>query len=92
MGTIEKIIGGNVVETYRYHPTLKSDPSRVVRKVEATKEKMKRKKPIAYFKELVPSLVENGYLMQESVKSKAHQYAVSDMLRLYYLVLLLFLM
>ena len=76
-----------MVETYRYHPTLKSDPSRVVRKVEATKEKMKRKKPIAYFKELVPSLVENGYLMQDTVKSKAHQYAVCDMLCLYYLFL-----
>lgn len=75
--TMEKIINGNTVETYRYHRSLKNDPSRVVRKIDATKEKMKKKRPISYFKDLLPSLVNGGYLKQESVKSSGHKYAVS---------------
>lgn len=54
---------------------------KVNRKIDAMKEKMKRKKPIAYYKELVPSLVQHGYLRQDTKKS-SHQYAVRQTLLL----------
>mmetsp|Transcript_8488 Transcript_8488/g.18994 ORF Transcript_8488/g.18994 Transcript_8488/m.18994 type:complete len:1008 (-) Transcript_8488:186-3209(-) len=75
MTTIETIVKGGSVESYRYHASLKADPSRVTRKIEFTKEKMKRKKPSAYFKELVPSLVAHRYLKESTVKSSAHKFA-----------------
>ena len=71
MSALEKVINGSTVESYRYHGSLQQDPSRVTRKIEATKEKMKRKKPSGYFKELVPTLVNCGYLKQ-SFKSSNH--------------------
>lgn len=77
MSTIEKIIGGSTVENYRYEYTLRRDPSRVTRKIEVTKEKMKKKKPLDYFKQLVPSLVAKRYL-EMSYKKSTHQYSVSE--------------
>ena len=79
MGTIEKIINGNTVEAYRYHPSLKSDKARVVKKIQDTRGKMKRKKPIAYFKELLPALIEGGYICQESKKSEYRPYMIYDL-------------
>jgi len=77
MSSLEKVISGGKVESYRYHYSLQNDPSRVTRKIESIKEKLKRRKPLAYFKELIPSLVGCGYLKQDTMKPK-HQYAVSE--------------
>lgn len=74
MSSLEKVISGGKVESYRYHYSLQNDPSRVTRKIESIKEKLKRRKPLAYFKELMPSLVGCGYLKQDTMKPK-HQYA-----------------
>lgn len=74
MSTIESIIKGGSVEPYRYRTGFQ--PSSVSQKVLSLKERMKRKKPVEYFKGLVPSLVENGYLQQDTMKSN-HQFAVS---------------
>ncbi len=77
MSTIEKIIAGGTVESYRYEFALRRDPSRVSRKIEVTKEKMKKKKPMDYFKELVPSLVAARFLEQSS-KKPTHKYGVRE--------------
>ena len=80
MGTMEKILSGSTVESYRYANSLKSDPSWVVGKIQATKKMMKKKRqPVAYFKELVPSLVNGGYLKQDQMKSSGHKHAVSEL-------------
>jgi len=81
MTTIENIIKGNTVETYRYEPSLRSDPGKVKRKIEFFKEKMKRKRPIEYFKDLLSSLVGDRYLTQSTKKSSykySKTYSVYD--------------
>ena len=74
MSTIESIIKGGSVEPYKYRKG--SHASTVACKVVSLKERMKKKKPVEYFKGLIPSLVQNGYLQQDTVKSN-HQFAVS---------------
>jgi hypothetical protein len=76
MTTLETIIKGGTVDAYKYHARMKSQTSMVATEITSIKDKMKRKKPIEYFKGLVPSLVDHGYLMQITTKSK-HEYAVS---------------
>lgn len=76
MSMIETIIKGGTVDSYRYHNDIKSDPSKVSRKILMIKEKMKKKKPIEYFKGLFPSLVDRGYLTQRTMKS-SHASGVS---------------
>lgn len=75
MSTIETIMKGGTVESYKYEASLRSDTARVSRKIEHTKEKMKKKKPSGYFKELLPSLVSGGYISQSTMKNSSHQYA-----------------
>jgi len=75
MSTIETIIKGGTVESWKYEYSLRDDPSTVKRKIEVTREKMKRKKPVEYFKDLVPSLVAARYLEQGTKKSSIHQYS-----------------
>jgi len=74
MSTLEKIFTGGIVEMYRYHADLKADPSRVTLKIDSIKERMKRKQPQAYFKELIPSLVAHRYLT-ETTKKSTHKFA-----------------
>ncbi len=76
MTTLETIIKGGTVESNRYDAKLKAEMSKVPMKITCLKERMKRKKPIEYFKGLMPSLVDRGYLRQITTKSK-HEYAVS---------------
>ena len=76
MTTLETIIKGGTVESYRYDAKLKAEISKVPMKITCLKERMKRKKPIEYFKGLMPSLVDRGYLRQITTKSK-REYAVS---------------
>lgn len=76
MSALEKIFVGGETDSYRYHPSLKTDPSRVSRKIESLKEKMKRKKPSGYFKDLMPLLVNSGYLRQSEKKAQGHKFAV----------------
>lgn len=75
MSTIESIIKGGSVELYRYRKDF--HPSTVACKIASLKERMKKKKPLEYFKGLVPSLVQNGFLQQDTVKSN-HRFAVSQ--------------
>jgi hypothetical protein len=74
MSTIESIIKGGTVDLYRYHKGYQ--PSTVAQKVLSLKERMKRKKPVEYFKGLVPSLVQTGFLQQDTVTS-TQQFRVS---------------
>jgi hypothetical protein len=76
MSTLETIIKGGTVDSYRYHNQIKADPSKATRKIVSMKDKMKKKKSIEYFKGLFPSLVDRGYLKQITMKS-SHSYAVS---------------
>ena len=75
MSTIEKIIGGSTVENYRYEYSLRRDTSKVTKTIKAMKGKMKKKKPLDYFKQFVPSLVAKRYL-EMSQKQGSHEYAV----------------
>ncbi len=75
MSTIECIVKGASVEPYRYQRGI--HPSKVAQKVASLKERMKRKRPVEYYKGLVPSLVQHGYLMQDTIKAK-HEFAVSQ--------------
>lgn len=77
MSTIESIIKGGSVESYRYHTSVQANPSSLTQKILTMKEKMKRKRPIEYFKGLIPSLVQHGFLRQDTMKSK-HTYSVSQ--------------
>lgn len=75
MSTIECIVKGASVEPYRYQTGI--HPTKVARKVASLKERMKRKRPVEYFKGLVPSLVQHEYLTQDTIKAK-HKFAVSQ--------------
>ena len=77
MSTLETIIKGGAVESYKYEGSLRGNHARVTRKIEVMKEKMKKKKPSGYFRELIPSLVGGGYMIQ-STKKSTHQYSVSE--------------
>ena len=74
MTTIKKVLSGGSVEGYRYARGL--DDGKVSRKIEQLKGLMKRKRPVAYYEELLPSLVGGGYVTQ-STRTGTHQYAVS---------------
>ncbi|KAL7552803.1 hypothetical protein ACHAWF_016059 [Thalassiosira exigua] len=74
MSTLEKIISGGTVEAFKYQVSIRNDPSKVTRKIKSIRDKMKKKKPSAYFKELVPSLVSSGHLRQ-ATKQSSHKYS-----------------
>jgi hypothetical protein len=79
MTTIETIIKGGTVDAYKYAITNAHDKgiTIITEKIAAIKKKMKGRKSIEYFKGLVPSLVDRGYLSQKTAKSK-HAYGVSQ--------------
>jgi hypothetical protein len=79
MTTIETIIKGGTVDAYKYATTKAITIPMIAKRIASIKKKMKGKKPIEYFKGLVPSLVDRGYMNQKTVKSK-HAYAVSQKL------------
>ena len=68
LGTVEKVLNGNVVETYRYRYGAMPDAVRdgLVRQ----RASMAKKRPTAFFRELVPALVSRGYLIKGESSSQ----------------------
>ncbi|EJK53310.1 hypothetical protein THAOC_27276, partial [Thalassiosira oceanica] len=75
MTTVKKVLGGGAVEGYRYARGL--DDGRVSRKIDQLKGLMKKKRPVAYYEELLPSLVGGGPYTVFSVTAKGRSAAVS---------------
>ena len=69
MGTIEKIIKGDIVEHYRYRYSVK--PQAVSKEVLADRETLPKKKPVSFFRELIPALVSRGYLDRGTKSAQA---------------------
>lgn len=69
IGTIEKVLKGDVVEQYRYRYSV--NPQSVSKEVLADREAMPKKKPLSFFKELIPALVSRGYLDRGTKSAQA---------------------
>ena len=69
IGTIEKVLKGDIVEQYRYRYSVNAQV--VSREVLADKEAMPKKKPLSFFKELIPALVSRGYLDRGTKSTQA---------------------
>jgi hypothetical protein len=66
ISVMEKVIGGNIVDEYRYKRGV--DPYQVQRYMQEAKDAMSKRKPSSYFRELVAPLVNKGLLSQFSKK------------------------
>jgi ATP-dependent DNA helicase RecQ len=75
MSTLEKIINGGEVESYRYHSKSSDFPSSVARKVNSARSLMAKKKPLSYFKEIFQPLAQRGFIKQ-CTRQPTHKYAV----------------
>ena len=61
---ILKVITGSVVESYRYKRG--SNPASVQKAIEASKNDLPKKYPQAYYRDLIPSLAQKGYLREST--------------------------
>mmetsp|Transcript_17700 Transcript_17700/g.50678 ORF Transcript_17700/g.50678 Transcript_17700/m.50678 type:complete len:1090 (+) Transcript_17700:41-3310(+) len=68
-GTIEKVLKGDIVEQYRYRYSVNAQV--VSREVLADREALPKKKPLSFFKELIPALVSRGYLDRGTKSAQA---------------------
>ena len=69
IGTIEKIIKGDVIEQYRYRISV--NPQAVSKEVLADRAALPKKKPLSFFKELIPALVSRGFLDRGTKSAQA---------------------
>ena len=69
IATIEKVLKGDVVEQYRYRYSV--NPQAVSKDVLADREALPKKKPLSFFKELIPALVSRGYLDRGTKSTQA---------------------
>lgn len=77
MSTLEKVINGGTVESYRYCSKTADFSSTTARKINSARSLMAKKKPLSYFKELFPPLAQRGFI-KESSRQSSHKYAVSS--------------
>lgn len=63
VSVLEKVIGGSIVEGYRY--SLDANATNVQKLIEDAKGKIGKKRPISYFRELLSLMVIKGYLVQD---------------------------
>jgi hypothetical protein len=76
--TIEKVLSGGEVESYRYSPK-----NFTLGDLGAERKRMKKKRSVSYIKELLPLMIERGYITTETRQNKYHKYAVSERLFVY---------
>ena len=69
---ILKVVGGNVVESYRYSRGI--NPGQVKSVIRGMREQLAKKVTAQYLRELVPPLVQRGYLREESKSSNVSGY------------------
>ena len=74
MSILEKVMTGKIVEDYRYNRRFR--PQLAQEAIVEARSRMKKKRPIHYFKELVPALVQKGYI-EYSIKTGNGKYKVS---------------
>jgi RecQ family ATP-dependent DNA helicase len=72
---MEKVISGNVIDSYRYKPG--TNITLIKDYISQAKNEMERKRPLSYFRELLAPLVSKGYLVQntKSVAVPGSQYS-----------------
>ena len=63
---IEKVINGNIVESYRFSNF--ANATGVKEYIIKARKDMGKRRPVSYFKELIPSLVSRGYIISKSKK------------------------
>ena len=66
LSVLEKVIAGNTVEAYRY--VQGTNATTIQKCIQDARSNMEKKRPIAYFRELLAPMVTKGYLLQK-VKS-----------------------
>ena len=71
---IEKVIGGSIVEPYRY--TYGCDPKHVQEYIQASRREMKTRVPASHFRELIAPLVSKGYATQGSKSAVLNGFSV----------------
>jgi hypothetical protein len=71
----DKLVSGKVVEQYRYRPRV--DPNKVKKDIDEAREKMPKKRPISFFRELLAPMVEKGYLKPGEKKMVINGFSVS---------------
>eukprot|EP00594_Rhizosolenia_setigera_P004227 CAMPEP_0178948180 /NCGR_PEP_ID=MMETSP0789-20121207/5326_1 /TAXON_ID=3005 /ORGANISM="Rhizosolenia setigera, Strain CCMP 1694" /LENGTH=1048 /DNA_ID=CAMNT_0020628511 /DNA_START=100 /DNA_END=3246 /DNA_ORIENTATION=- len=69
MGSIEKVISGKIVESYRYKSNV--NPQQVQETIQTLRKDMPKKRPLGFFKEMIPSLVSKKYIQQSVKKASA---------------------
>lgn len=62
MSVVEKVINGNVVESYRYHRGV--DPRRLGETITEERKAMGKRRAVSYFRDLISPLVSRGYVRQ----------------------------
>lgn len=77
MSFLEKVMAGKVIEDYRYYPRYQREQTK--KTILEERSKMKKKRPMHYFKEMIPSLVQKGFIDQ-STKSGGGKYKVRTLL------------
>lgn len=73
LSTLETVIKGGTVDANKY--VRNQDITQIKFAVQAVKGRMKKKKPVSYFREFLPALIDRGYVKQ-STKSSRHKYSV----------------
>eukprot|EP00593_Proboscia_inermis_P001079 CAMPEP_0171296978 /NCGR_PEP_ID=MMETSP0816-20121228/5717_1 /TAXON_ID=420281 /ORGANISM="Proboscia inermis, Strain CCAP1064/1" /LENGTH=495 /DNA_ID=CAMNT_0011770891 /DNA_START=37 /DNA_END=1524 /DNA_ORIENTATION=- len=67
LGVMAKVMQGKIVETYRYNRGVRAE--HVQGQIASTRENITRKHPISFFNEMVPPLIQRGFLSQRVEKS-----------------------
>jgi superfamily II DNA helicase RecQ len=74
LSSIEKVIAGNVVESFRYQRGL--DPQRVQQYIQKNRLEMKTRVPAIHFRELIAPLVSKGFIQEGSKSAVVSGYKV----------------
>jgi ATP-dependent DNA helicase RecQ/Werner syndrome ATP-dependent helicase len=77
LSQLEKVIGGNLVESYRYKRNC--DPVSVQKYIQTSRQNMDKRVPTSHFRELVAPLVTKGYVQQGSKKAAVNGYSVGSL-------------
>lgn len=78
LSNIEKVIGGNVIESYRYKHGC--DPGVVQRYVQTQRQNIGVRVPSSHFRELLTSLVTKGYVQQGSKSATMNGFSVRSLI------------
>lgn len=79
LGSIEKVIAGNVIEPFRY--SFGSDPQQVQQYIQNKRQELKTRVPASHFRELVAPLVSKGFVQEGNKTATVNGYKACVHLR-----------